>query len=76
VEDAVRGRTGAALSTVITAAQVASMALAGVAAALMSVRGVFVIAGLIAFISGLVTATLFRGAAVAVPEVAADTARA
>jgi MFS family permease len=77
VEDAVRGRTGAALNTVITAAQVSSMALAGVAAAVMGVRGVFVLAGLIAVMSGAVTAVLFKGAAVVTAtESAADTAAA
>jgi DHA3 family macrolide efflux protein-like MFS transporter len=61
VEDAVRGRTGAALNTVMTGAQVASMALAGAAAAVMTVRGVFVVAGAIAVVAGLVTAALFKG---------------
>lgn len=77
VEDAVRGRTGAALNTVITAAQVSSMALAGVAAAVMGVRGVFVLAGLIAVMSGAVTAVLFKGTAVVTAsEPAADAAAA
>ena len=77
VQDAVRGRTGAALNTVITAAQVSSMALAGVAAAVMGVRGVFVLAGLIAVMSGAVTAVLFKGTAVVTAsEPAADTAAA
>ncbi len=61
VEDAVRGRTGAALNTVMTGAQVSSMALAGAAAAVMSVRGVFVVAGAIAVVAGLATAALFKG---------------
>ncbi len=69
VEDQVRGRTGAALNTVVTGAQVASMALAGVAAAMMSVRGVFVVSGAIAVFAGLATAALFRGVSlVAAPE--------
>lgn len=61
VEDEMRGRTGAALNTVVTAASVGSMALAGGAAALMSVRGVFTVAGAIAVLAGVVTWILFRG---------------
>ncbi len=65
VEDAVRGRAGAALNTVTTGAQVASMVLAGAAAAVMSVRGVFVLSGAIAVLAGLATAALFKGVSVA-----------
>lgn len=61
VDDEVRGRSGAALNTVITAASVASMALAGVAAGLMSVRGVFVAAGAIAGLAAVATWRLFLG---------------
>jgi len=61
VADELRGRTGAALNTVVTASQVTSMALAGVAAAAIGVRWVFVAAGGIAVLSGIVTAALFRG---------------
>lgn len=65
VPDEMRGRTGAALNTVVTASQVTSMALAGVAAAAVGVRWVFVIAGAVAVLSGIVTAALFRNAEVA-----------
>ncbi len=76
VEDEVRGRTGAALNTVVTAASVGSMALAGGAVALISVRGVFVAAGVIAVVAGLVTAALFRGVEVSLPEPAPEPAQA
>ncbi len=71
VPDEVRGRSGAALNTVVTAASVTSMALAGGAAALMSVRGVFAVAGGIAVMAGAVTWWLFRGVELSVPEHAA-----
>lgn len=61
VADELRGRTGAALNTVVTGSQVISMALAGVAAAAIGVRWVFVVAGGVAIASGIVTAALFRG---------------
>lgn len=61
VEDAVRGRTGAALNTVLTGSQVASMALAGVAATALGTRSVFVIAGVIAVIAAASTLVLFKG---------------
>ncbi len=61
VDDEMRGRTGSALNTVLTGAQVASMALAGAAAGLLGVRGVFVAAGLVAVFAGITTAFLFRG---------------
>lgn len=68
VKDELRGRTGAALSTAVSTASVASMAIAGGAAALMSVRGVFVASGVIAVIAGVVTAFLFRGVVLNTPE--------
>ena len=68
VTDEVRGRTGAALNTVVTAASVGSMALAGGAAALVGVRGVFVSAGAVVIFAGLVTAGLFRGVEVTLPK--------
>ncbi len=61
VDDEMRGRTGSALNTVLTGAQVASMAMAGAAAGLLGVRGVFVAAGLVAVFAGITTAFLFRG---------------
>jgi MFS family permease len=75
VPDAMRGRTGAALSTVVTSANVASMALAGATAAVVGVRGVFVIAGAFGVLAAVTTAWLFRGVVIrtaeAVPESAA-----
>jgi len=61
VEAEKRGRAGSALNTVMTGAQVASMALAGAFAADAGVRGVFVAAGAIALLATLVTIQLFRG---------------
>ena len=61
VPDEMRGRIGSALGTVIGSANVASMALAGAAAALIGTRGVFVASGVIAVLAGLLTVWLFRG---------------
>ncbi len=61
--DAVRGRIGAALGTVLTAASVTSMALAGLTAAVIGVRGVFAGAGVVALIAGATTVVLFKGVA-------------
>ncbi len=76
VTDEVRGRTGAALSTVITGASVASMALAGATAAAVGVRGVFVIAGMFGLVSAVVTGLLFRGVALRAPEPSPESAPA
>jgi predicted MFS family arabinose efflux permease len=57
-----RGRTGAALNTVLTAANVASMAIAGGVAAAIGVRGVFIMAGGIALAAALVAGMLFARA--------------
>lgn len=62
VPDAMRGRIGAALQTILQTANVGSMALAGVAAAAIGSRGVFVAAGGLAVVGGLVGLALFRGA--------------
>jgi sugar phosphate permease len=56
----VLGRVGSLFSTAVTTASVASMALAGAAAALLGVRGVFVLAGAIAVLAGLIAAALFH----------------
>ena len=58
--DDMRGRIGSALGTVVTAASVSSMALAGTAAAAIGVRNVFVVAGAITVGAGLLTIRLFR----------------
>jgi MFS family permease len=60
VPDDLRGRIGAVFSTVVTSANVVSMAIAGAAAALLGIRGVFVLAGAVAVLSGLLAATLLR----------------
>jgi MFS family permease len=60
VDDEMRGRIGSALATVIGTANVASMALAGLAAAWLSIRGVFLLSGSIALLAGFLTAVLFR----------------
>jgi MFS family permease len=67
VPDEMRGRIGSALGTVIGSANVASMALAGAAAALIGTRGVFVASGAIAVLAGLLTVWLFRGIASSAP---------
>ena len=70
VPDDMRGRIGSALGTVIGSTNVASMALAGVAAAMIGTRGVFVLSGIFALVAGVLTVWLFRGVApaVAAPE--------
>jgi MFS family permease len=50
------GRVSSSQSTIITAAQVASMALAGVAADALGVRQVFVLAGVISVVAAFLTA--------------------
>jgi MFS family permease len=72
VPDELRGRTGAALSTVMTTANVMSMAAAGVAAAAVGVRSVFVASGLLAVCAGVLTALLFRGVVVQAEDAAAE----
>ena len=62
IPDRLLGRTGAALSTVTTGASVASMALAGVLAATLGVRGVFVLAGGIGLVAAALTFLEFRRA--------------
>ena len=62
VPDAMRGRIGAALQTILQTANIGSMALAGVVAAAIGSRGVFVAAGGLAVVGGLVGLALFRGA--------------
>lgn len=61
VPDEMRGRTGSALSTVITGANVASMGLAGGLAAWLGVRSVFVVSGAFALAASALTLVLFRG---------------
>lgn len=65
VADELRGRIGSALGTVISSANVASMALAGVMAGIIGTRGVFVVSGAIGVVAGALTAWLFRAGSVA-----------
>lgn len=60
IEDAMRGRVGGALNTLISAANIASMGFAGVAAAAIGVRNVFLVSGLLVLVSGLLAYWLFR----------------
>lgn len=62
IPDGLLGRTGAALTTVTTAASVASMALAGVLASTFGVRGVFVLAGAVGVLAAVLTFIEFRRA--------------
>jgi MFS family permease len=62
VDDAVRGRTGSALNTALTAANVLSMAFAGTLAAGIGVRNVFLVSGAIGIVAAGLAAWMFRGA--------------
>lgn len=53
VDDAVRGRVSGAVNTVLSGANVASMGLAGVAAAAIGTRNVFLLCGVLVLTSGL-----------------------
>jgi sugar phosphate permease len=61
VVDEMRGRAGAALSTASQTASVVSMAMAGILADAIGVRGVFLLGGAISIAAGLVSAAIFRG---------------
>lgn len=56
----VLGRVGAALNTTIGAANLLSMACAGLLGALLGVRNVFVFAGIVSVVAGLLALRLFR----------------
>ena len=62
IDDEMRGRVGGALNAVVSGANVASMGLAGVAAAALGVRSVFVLAGAICLLAGALSWGLLRGA--------------
>ncbi len=59
VSDALRGRISAALQTMIGAANITSMALAGVLAGLVGVRNVFLMAGALAIVAGIIAIPIF-----------------
>lgn len=70
VSDALRGRIGAALQTMVGAANITSMALAGVLAGVVGVRNVFVLAGVLALFAGALAIPLFGRQLAPAPEVA------
>lgn len=60
VEDAMRGRVGGAINTLLSAANVTSMGLAGLAAAAIGTRNVFLLCGGLVLTSGLLAFRLMR----------------
>lgn len=60
IEDSMRGRVGGALNTLISAANITSMGLAGVTAAAIGTRNVFLASGSLVLLSGLLAYWLFR----------------
>ena len=60
-EDRMRGRVGAALSTLISTSSLISMGLAGVLAEAIGVRNVFIVGGAITILAGLGAAVIYRG---------------
>ncbi len=62
IEDSMRGRVGGALSALVSGATVLSMGAAGVAAATIGVRGVFLVAGILSILAGVLAWFLLRGA--------------
>lgn len=60
IEDSMRGRVGGALNTLISAANITSMGLAGLAAAAIGVRNVFLASGCLVLLSGVLAFWLFR----------------
>ena len=60
VADAARGRVGAALNAVTSAASIASMAAAGLLASVIGIQAVFLAAGALSAMSALVAFVLFR----------------
>ncbi|MFZ0545777.1 MAG: MFS transporter [Candidatus Promineifilaceae bacterium] len=61
VENEVMGRVSAALGAIIQVANLVSMFAAGTLAALVGVRNVFVIGGVMAIVAGFAAAAVFRG---------------
>ena len=60
IEDSMRGRVGGALNTLMSAANITSMGLAGLAAAAIGTRNVFLASGCVVLLSGVLAYTLFR----------------
>jgi hypothetical protein len=67
--DELRGRIGAALQTMIGAANITSMALAGVLAGIVGVRNVFLLAGVLAAIAGIIAIPVFGKQPATAPEI-------
>ena len=61
IEDSMRGRVGCALNALISGATVASMGLAGVAAAAIGVRNVFLVSGVISGMAGVLAWVMLKG---------------
>lgn len=61
VDNALLGRVQSAMNTTIGAANLLSMACAGLLGALLGVRNVFVFAGVVSVLAGLLAVRLFRG---------------
>jgi MFS family permease len=61
VKNEVLGRVSAALGAIIQVASLVSMFAAGTLAAMIGVRNVFVVSGLLAIMAGLLAAVVFRG---------------
>ena len=68
IEDKLRGRVGGALNTLISAANVTSMGLAGIAAAALGTRNVFLLSGCVVIGSGALAYWLFGELRGRVPE--------
>ncbi len=76
IEDSMRGRVGGALNTLISAANITSMGIAGVTAAAIGTRNVFLASGSLVLVSGLLSYWLFRELRVTpVPPVATKPGR-
>ncbi len=66
------GRVSAALGAVIQVANLVSMFAAGTLAALIGVRNVFVLSGILAILAGLLAAAVFRGFTPPTPQTTAE----
>lgn len=61
IPDRMRGRVGGALSALVSGATVVSMGFAGLAAAAIGVRNVFLISGLISAVAGVLSLFMLKG---------------
>jgi MFS family permease len=68
VADEQRGRVGATVHAVVSAASVVSMALAGLLGDVVGIRPGFYIAGVVVGLAALMAAVVFRGQGAAAPE--------